>query len=95
MIKGPQTAYFGRNTFSGAVNIIPKLPGDEWETNIGLEYSPSQEAEYKAEIGTGGPLSDSGGSAESMLVMTRTAAISTLRTANRMPCSRIRPSRPR
>lgn len=58
VIKGPQTAYFGRNTFTGAVNIIPKLPGEEWETNIGLEFSPSQEAEYKAEIGVGGPLSD-------------------------------------
>ena len=30
VIKGPQTAYFGRNTFSGAVNYIPRLPGDEW-----------------------------------------------------------------
>ncbi len=58
VIKGPQTAYFGRNTFSGAVNIIPKRPGDEWETNVGLEYSPSQEAEYKAEIGFGGPITD-------------------------------------
>jgi iron complex outermembrane receptor protein len=61
VIKGPQTAYFGRNTFSGAVNIIPREAGDEWETNIGLEYSPSQEAEYKAEIGFGGPLSDTVG----------------------------------
>ena len=58
VIKGPQTAYFGRNTFSGAVNIIPKLPGEEWEADIGFEWSPSQEDEYKAEIGVGGPLTD-------------------------------------
>lgn len=62
VIKGPQTAYFGRNTFSGAVNIIPKLPNDErWEANVGLDYSPSQEAEYTAEIGAGGPISETMG----------------------------------
>lgn len=58
VIKGPQTAYFGRNTFSGAVNIIPRLPGDEWETNVGVEWSPSQEDEYKFEVGVGGPITD-------------------------------------
>jgi iron complex outermembrane receptor protein len=30
VIKGPQNAYFGRNTFSGAVNFITREPGDEW-----------------------------------------------------------------
>ncbi|MFT7289229.1 MAG: iron complex outermembrane receptor protein [Halieaceae bacterium] len=30
VIKGPQNAYFGRNTFSGAVNFISREPGDEW-----------------------------------------------------------------
>ena len=58
VIKGPQTAYFGRNTFTGAVNIIPKLPGDEWEGDISLEYSPSQASEYKIDAGIGGPLTD-------------------------------------
>lgn len=29
IIKGPQSAYFGRNTFGGAVNYITKRPGDE------------------------------------------------------------------
>ncbi|MCB1623841.1 MAG: TonB-dependent receptor [Pseudomonadales bacterium] len=58
VIKGPQTAQFGRNTFSGAVNIIPRLPGAEWERNIALEYSGSQEDEYKIEFGVGGPLND-------------------------------------
>ena len=36
VIKGPQTPYFGRNTFAGAINYIPKLPGDEWEGDISL-----------------------------------------------------------
>lgn len=30
VIKGPQNAYFGRNTFAGAVNFITREPGDEW-----------------------------------------------------------------
>ncbi|MEQ8510198.1 MAG: TonB-dependent receptor [Rhodospirillaceae bacterium] len=58
VIKGPQTAYFGRNTFSGAVNIIPKLPGDEWEGDVTLDYSPSQSDEYTIEAGVGGPIND-------------------------------------
>ncbi|MDE0454295.1 MAG: TonB-dependent receptor [Gammaproteobacteria bacterium] len=58
VIKGPQTAYFGRNTFSGAVNYIPRLPGDEWEADVTLQYSPSQHDEYIVGIGIGGPISD-------------------------------------
>ena len=30
VIKGPQSAYFGRSTFSGAINFISKDPGFEW-----------------------------------------------------------------
>ena len=58
VIKGPQTAQFGRNTFSGAVNIIPRLPGEVWEGNASLEYSGSQEDNYRLEAGIGGPLND-------------------------------------
>lgn len=58
VIKGPQTAHFGRNTFSGAINYIPRLPGDEWEADLTLQYSPSQHDEYIVGIGIGGPISD-------------------------------------
>ena len=58
VIKGPQTAYFGRNTFSGAVNYIPRLPGDEWEADVNLQYSPSQHDEYIVSVGAGGPITD-------------------------------------
>lgn len=30
VIKGPQTAFFGRNTFAGAANFIPAQPTDEF-----------------------------------------------------------------
>ena len=61
VIKGPQTAYFGRNTFSGAINYIPRLPGDEWETDLTLQYSPSQHDEYILSVGVGGPVTDTVG----------------------------------
>ena len=58
VIKGPQTAYFGRNTFSGAINYIPRLPGDEWEADVTLQFSPSQNDEYIVSVGVGGPITD-------------------------------------
>lgn len=30
IIKGPQSAFFGRNTFAGAINVVNKVPGNEW-----------------------------------------------------------------
>ena len=30
VLKGPQTATFGRNTFSGAISVTTRDPGDEW-----------------------------------------------------------------
>jgi iron complex outermembrane receptor protein len=34
IIKGPQSAYFGRNTFGGAINYITKTPGKELAGNL-------------------------------------------------------------
>lgn len=28
ILKGPQAAYFGRNTFAGAINVVNRLPGE-------------------------------------------------------------------
>lgn len=61
VIKGPQTAYFGRNTFAGAVNIIPKLPGDEFEGEVSIDWSPSQTDTFKIEGAVGGPITDTVG----------------------------------
>lgn len=38
ILKGPQTAYFGRNTFSGAVNVTTREPGDVWGGSIAAGY---------------------------------------------------------
>ena len=34
VLKGPQSVFFGRNTFAGAINYITKTPGDEYEGEI-------------------------------------------------------------
>lgn len=34
MLKGPQAAYFGRNTFSGAINFVNKLPSQEFSGTL-------------------------------------------------------------
>lgn len=39
VIRGPQNAYFGRNTFAGAVNFITKNPGDDYEGQVAANAS--------------------------------------------------------
>lgn len=34
VIKGPQSAYFGRSTFAGAINIITRAPRSEWAADV-------------------------------------------------------------
>jgi len=34
VLKGPQNAYFGRNTFGGAINFITKAPADDFESQL-------------------------------------------------------------
>lgn len=63
VIKGPQNAFFARNTFSGAVNFVPKLPGDELEVSgeleLGLGTGRGEQASYRGVVAVGGPVTDS------------------------------------
>jgi len=63
VIKGPQVAHFARNTFSGAVNFLPKLPGDDLEVSGQLElssgFSSGEQASYRGVAAIGGPITDS------------------------------------
>lgn len=36
VVKGPQSAFFGRATFAGAINYVSKNPGNEWLGDINL-----------------------------------------------------------
>ena len=38
IIKGPQSAVFGRRTFSGAVNYVTKRPSDDLDVRVKAEY---------------------------------------------------------
>lgn len=37
VVKGPQSALYGRNTYSGAINIITKSPSDEFSGDVKVE----------------------------------------------------------
>ena len=56
IIKGPQSAYFGRSTFSGAINAVTKTPGDEWKSRIGVEAGNFGTTNISGQIE--GPISD-------------------------------------
>lgn len=54
VIKGPQSALYGRNTYSGAINIISKTPSDEVQSN--LDISVGQFEEYNISADVSGPV---------------------------------------
>ena len=57
VIKGPQAAYFGRNTFGGAVNLITRDPSTEgWGGEIG--FSTSHRSNNDLTFFLEGPLTD-------------------------------------
>ncbi|OBX17847.1 hypothetical protein A9995_14385 [Erythrobacter sp. QSSC1-22B] len=56
VVKGPQSALYGRNTYSGAINIISKMPGDNWEGRITADISEFDR--YEVTAGIRGPISD-------------------------------------
>ncbi|WP_446831431.1 TonB-dependent receptor [Candidatus Foliamicus sp.] len=61
VLKGPQTAFFGRNTFAGAVNYIPAGPGEEFGGKASLSYSGSDDTSYNFTAAVGGPISERAG----------------------------------
>lgn len=50
VVKGPQSALYGRNTYSGAINIITKSPGEELSGNLGFEFAEDGQFETSAAI---------------------------------------------
>jgi iron complex outermembrane receptor protein len=57
VIKGPQSAFFGRNTFAGAINYITKNPSLDNVTTQ-LDVSAATYNDYSASVLTGVPLVD-------------------------------------
>ena len=54
VVKGPQSALYGRNTYSGAINIISKMPGDTWQGRVSADIS--ERDRYEITAGARGPL---------------------------------------
>lgn len=54
VIKGPQSALFGRSTFAGAINYITKRPTDVTENELGVRIA--QYDDYELNVTSRGPL---------------------------------------
>lgn len=54
IIKGPQSALYGRNTYAGAINYITKDPTDEF--NVSGRLRAAEYREYEAAASISGPI---------------------------------------
>ena len=59
VVKGPQSALYGRSTLAGAVNYVLKKPGDEFAGEVTAEYG--ERDHLRAEIHGSGPLGEVAG----------------------------------
>ena len=59
IIKGPQSALYGRAAFSGAISYVTKEPGDEFEGEVGFELA--EDDIWQTTLAVGGPLSETVG----------------------------------
>ena len=54
ILKGPQNAYFGRNAFAGAINIVTKDPGNDFSGSLSAEAGSRSSYDIQGSIS--GPL---------------------------------------
>ncbi|MEO0996046.1 MAG: TonB-dependent receptor plug domain-containing protein [Pseudomonadota bacterium] len=54
VIKGPQSALFGRSTFGGAINYVTRSPADDYQGRISTSFS--QDSTYDVSVAHEGPL---------------------------------------
>lgn len=54
VIKGPQSALYGRATYAGAINVITKLPGDEFGARV--SGTAAADDQYEVTAGFEGPI---------------------------------------
>ena len=56
VVKGPQSALYGRSAFSGAINYVTKKPTNEWEGRTSLQVGQRGDTEISA--GVYGPIAE-------------------------------------
>lgn len=56
VIRGPQSALFGRSTFSGAINYVTKKPTNDWSGQLFLRAGQHARRDFSANVG--GPIID-------------------------------------
>ncbi|RMF97255.1 MAG: TonB-dependent receptor [Gammaproteobacteria bacterium] len=54
VIRGPQSALYGRNTYAGAVNFVTRKPGDRFYGDVKLRAGSDND--YNGSIGVSGPI---------------------------------------
>ncbi len=54
VLKGPQSVYFGRSTFGGAINFITKTPGNEMQGEVNVDIATYNS--HRASVALEGPL---------------------------------------
>ena len=59
VVKGPQSALYGRSTLAGAVNYVLKKPGDEFRGEISAEYGDRDH--IQVDLHGSGPLGETAG----------------------------------
>ncbi len=56
ILRGPQSAAFGRSTFGGAINYVTRDPGDEFELNMRASFAEDDATNLSAVVSS--PLGD-------------------------------------
>ena len=59
VVKGPQSALYGRSTLAGAVNYVLKKPGDEFAGEVSAEYG--ERDHIQVDLHANGPLGEAAG----------------------------------
>lgn len=54
VVKGPQSALYGRSAFAGAINYVTRRPGDELETRATVDVN--DQVAYQGTLGVNGPV---------------------------------------
>ncbi|MYE82993.1 MAG: TonB-dependent receptor plug domain-containing protein [Gammaproteobacteria bacterium] len=56
IVKGPQSALYGRNTYSGAINIVTRSAGDEFRATVKGEAA--EDGQYLVRASLSGPIGE-------------------------------------